>query len=452
MKREADDIKLMTEGSIWKTILLFSIPLILGNLLQQLYSTVDSIIVGNIVGPGALAAVGASTSIVNLLIAFSQGASVGAGVIIAQYLGAGDHKGLEKSVHTALAIALILGTALSIGGLVTTKAILVWMNTPSDVLADSVSYLRIYSCGLIFNVIYNMNAGILNATGNSRRSLIYLCYASVTNIVLDLVFIACLKAGVAGAAAATDISQAVSCVLSFIFLSRTKSEYRVTLRKIALDRKMAVRIVKIGLPTAVQNTVISFSNVLVQSSVNAFGSAAMAGFGAYMKIDGFNILPVTSFSLSVTTFTGQNFGAGRIDRVKKGMFTTLLMSTFYTAFTGLLLLLFSTSVMRLFTSDPSVIAYGSRTLHYFCSCYYLLGMMYILAGTVRGTGKSIPPMLILIFSMCIFRIIYLKLIAPIFGTYDAVMMMYPASWITGLILMSLYTWKGKWLSLPSDHS
>ena len=255
---------------------------------------------------------------------------------------------------------------MTIGGVIFTPSILRLMGTPDDVINDSITYLRLYSCGLIFNVVYNMSAGILNAAGNSKRSLIYLAYASVTNIILDIVLISFLRMGVAGAAIATDISQVVSCILALIFLMKINDSYRVNLRKIKCHSKMAIRIVKIGLPTGIQNMVISFSNILVQASINSFGALAMAGFGAYMKIDGFNILPVMSFSMAVTTFVGQNYGAGKIDRVKKGMWTTIGMGMIYTIVTGALILLFSNEIMRLFTEDKEVITYGRRAIMFFC--------------------------------------------------------------------------------------
>ena len=305
---------LMTEGSIVKSLLLFALPLIFGNLLQQLYNTADSIIVGNFVGANALAAVGSSGSPIYLLIGFSQGLAVGAGVVVSQFLGAKDHREAQEAVHTSLAIAVVMGLLLTVGGVACGRALLVAMNTPAEVLGDAVTYIRIYFGGVLFSVVYNMTAGILNAAGNSRRSLIYLAWASVTNIVLDLVFIVIFRMGVAGAAIATDISQLVSCVLSLRFLIKSTDDCRVIPREIRLHKKMAARIIRVGLPTGIQNMVISFSNVLVQSSVNGYGAVAMAGFAAYMKIDGFNILPVMSFSMAATTFVGQNFGAGKIGR------------------------------------------------------------------------------------------------------------------------------------------
>ena len=432
----------MTEGGIAKKIFFFSVPLILGNLLQQLYNTADSVIVGNFVGSNALAAVGSSTSIICLLIAFAQGVAVGAGVIVAQHLGAKEKQGVEDAVHTALALSAILGVIITAGGVCFSHVLLRWMYTPAEVFDDSALYLQLYFGGLIFSVLYNMAAGILNAAGNSRRSLLYLAIASVTNIVLDLVLIAGFHMGVAGAAVATDISQLVSCVLALRFLGRVHADYRVSIKKIRVQKKMAARIIKIGLPTGIQNMVISFSNVLVQSSVNGFGAAAMAGFGAYMKIDGFNILPVMSFSMAVTTFTGQNYGAGKIDRVKKGMWVTLAMGFAYTILTGILLLTFADPLMRMFTKDAEVIVFGKLAMHYFCPFYFLLSILHGLAGTVRGTGKSVPPMVILLTSLCLFRIIWIQFILPLFGAIDGVFVLYPVSWAFGTVLMILYTWKG----------
>lgn len=436
---------LMTQGNIVKQIFFFSIPLILGNLLQQLYSTVDSIIVGNFVGSNALAAVGSSTSLIYLLIAFSQGAATGAGVVVSQYLGAEDRKRTHDAVHTAVAISIILGLVLTLGGVLLSRQILIWMNTPKEVLGDSVTYLRIYSGGLLFNVVYNMASGILNAAGNSKRSLYYLGYASVTNIILDIVFINILGMGVEGAAIATDISQVVSCILAIGYLVKVNEPYKIKLKDIKLNKSTAGRIIKIGLPTGIQNMTISLSNVLVQSSVNQFGASAMAGFGAYMKIDGFNILPVLSFSMAITTFVGQNYGANKIDRVKKGMWITLAMGAVYTIITGILLLTFSTPLMRLFTNDPNVIEYGKLAMDYFCPFYILISCLQCLAGTVRGTGKSIPPMVVLLTSMCLFRIVWLQVALPFFSTIDGIYVLYPVSWIVGLVLMVIYVWKGKWL-------
>ena len=373
------------------------------------------------------------------------GVAVGAGVVVSQYLGAGDHKETREAVHTALAIAVVMGLLLTVGGVACGRALLVAMNTPAEVLADAVTYIRIYFGGVLFSVVYNMTAGILNAAGNSRRSLVYLAWASVTNIVLDLVFIVGLRMGVAGAAIATDLSQLVSCVLSLRFLMKSEDACRVELSAIRLHRKMAGRIIRVGLPTGIQNMVISFSNVLVQVSVNGYGAAAMAGFAAYMKVDGFNILPVLSFSMAATTFVGQNFGAGKIDRVKKGTFVTLGMCIVYTILTGILLLVFQDPIMHLFTGDETVIAYGKICMLYFCPFYWMLGILQGLAGTVRGTGKSVPPMVVLLVSLCLFRVVWIQFLLPFFSGIEGVFILYPVSWGLGALLMILYAWKGKWM-------
>ena len=444
---EKKNTVLMTEGGIFKNLLFFAAPLILGNLLQQMYNAVDSIIVGNYVGSNALAAVGAGASLIYLLIAFSLGASVGAGVIVSQYLGAKDKEGVHKAVHTAMTISIILGLILTAGGILFSRKLLVMMNTPAEILNDAACYLRIYSYGLIFNVVYNMAAGILNAAGNSRRSLMYLAAAAVVNIFMDLLLIAGLKIGVAGAAIATNFSQAISCILALWFLFRVPADYRISLKSLRIHKAMALRIIQIGLPTGIQNMVISFSNILIQASINQYGATAVAGFSAYLKIDGFNILPVLSFSMAITTFIGQNYGAGKYDRMKKGMWVTLLMGIVYTVLTGILLLTFSGQIMRLFSEDVGVIAYGQTAMRYFCPFYWILAILHSLAGTVRGTGKSIPPMVVLLVSLCLFRIVWIQLVLPYYTSIEGIFILYPVSWLVGAVLMILYTWKGKWIEL-----
>ena len=398
---------IMTEGSIWKKLLMYSIPLILGNLFQQLYNTVDSIIVGNYIGSEALAAVGSSGSIINLLIGFCVGASAGAGVVIAQFFGAQDKEGVRKAVHTTLAIAIAAGVVMTVVGILLVPFLLRAMGTPEEVFGQAVTYLQVYFGGIFFSVIYNMSAGILNAVGNSRRSLIYLMIAAVSNIFLDLLLVVVLKMGIVGAALATDISQLLSCIFILLFLTRSQEIYRVRLREIRFYERMPSQIIKIGLPTGIQHVVISFSNVLVQSSVNSFGAAAMAGFAAYIKIDGFNILPVMSFSTAATTFTGQNIGAGKYDRVKRGMYVSLAMGIIYTIATGILLLIFAPQVIGVFTDNQEVVTYGVYIMKFFCPFYWSLAILHVLSGTIRGTGHTLEPMLVILFSLCVFRVIWI---------------------------------------------
>lgn len=430
----------MTEGNIWKQILLFSVPLVLGNLLQELYNTVDSVIVGNYVGSHGLAAVSAGTALINLFIAFSQGSAVGAGVLIAQYLGAEDEKATHSAVHTSLAVSVVLGAVLSILAFLFGGKILIWMKTPESVLGEASIYLRIYGIGILFNIVYNMAAGIINAAGNAKKSLEYLGVASVLNIILDLVLIVGAGMGAAGAAVATTISQLVSCVLALGYLMQSREIYRVEIRKIRIQKGMLFRIIALGLPTGIQNMLTSFSNVIVQSGVNGFGAGAMAGFGAYMKIDGFNIMPIRSFTMAITTFAGQNYGAGKGERVKKGMWITLAIGAIYTVITAVLLLTFSREMIGLFTKEPEVIRYGVLVMRYLCPFYAILSVMHILAGVARGLGKTLPPMLILITAMCVLRVFWVQLIQPYWHSMDTLCMVYPISWILGMVMMGVYTW------------
>lgn len=435
----------MTEGSIWKKILFFSIPLILGNLFQQLYNTVDSIIVGNYIGSEALAAVGSSGSLINLLIGFCIGASAGAGVVIAQFYGAQDREGVRKAVHTTIAIAIAAGAVLTVVGIVATPILLKVMGTPQEVFDQASIYLKVYFGGILFSVVYNMSAGILNAVGNSKRSLVYLMIAATSNIFLDLLFVVVFKMGIVGAAIATDISQLLSCIFIILFLVRSEDVYRVKLKDIRCYDNLLGKILKIGLPTGVQNIVISLSNVIVQSSVNSFGAVAMAGFAAYIKVDGFNILPVLSFSMAATTFVGQNVGAGRLDRVKKGMYVSVAMGIIYTVCTGILLLAFAPQVIGVFTQNGKVVEYGVYIMRFFCPFYWMLGILHILAGTIRGTGKTMQAMVVFLFSLCIFRVLWIWGAMSVSHKIGGVMLGYPLSWLVGLVMILIYVWKGNWM-------
>lgn len=435
----------MTEGSIWKEILFFSIPLILGNLFQQLYNTVDTIIVGNYIGSEALAAVGSSASIINLLIGFCIGASAGAGVVISQFFGAKDREGVRKAVHTTIAIAIAAGIILTAAGILLAPLLLRAMGTPAEVFHQAVTYLQVYFGGIVFSVIYNMSAGILNAVGNSRRSLVYLMIAAISNIFLDLLFVVVLKMGIIGAALATDISQLISCIFIMVFLVKSQEVYKVKLKEIRFYDNLLGKILKIGLPTGIQNIVISFSNVIVQSSVNSFGAVVMAGFAAYVKIDGFNILPVLSFSMAATTFAGQNIGAGKYERVKKGMYVSVGMGIIYTILTGILLLIFAPQVIGVFTKNQEVVAYGVYMMKFFCPFYWILGILQVLSGTIRGTGKTLQTMLVFLFSLCIFRVAWIWGALSVSHELSGVMAAYPLSWAVGAVMILLYAWKGKWM-------
>ena len=319
METKTQKSTLMTEGSIYQKLIYFAVPLILGNFLQQMYSTVDSIMVGNFVGAHALAAVSSCAIIIIVLVALSQGIAVGAGVVIAQCLGAQNLKHTRLSVHTAITISVIFGVFLTLITLLFSNVILVAINTPDYLLQDSNDYMFYYGIGLVFSVIYNMVTGVLNAAGNSKRSLIYLAWASILNIVLDYLLICVLDGGIKGAAIASTVSQFVACVLSTLYLMRVNTPYKLMLKALKINGKMLIRILRVGLPTGIQGTVITFSNVLIQAAVNSFGYETMAGFGVYLRIDGFNILPILSISMAISTFVGQNIGAQRFHRAHDGI-------------------------------------------------------------------------------------------------------------------------------------
>ncbi|MEY8297644.1 MAG: MATE family efflux transporter [Emergencia timonensis] len=439
---------LMTSGTIWKEILLFSIPLILGNLFQQLYNIVDSIIVGNVVGSSALAAVGASGAIIQLLVGFCIGASAGAGVVTSQYYGARDDEGVRKAVHTTIAISIAAGAILSIIGVLTAPLILDIMGTPEEVFDQASDYLRVFFAGIIFSVIYNMSAGILNAVGNSRRSLIYLIIAAVSNIFLDILFVAVFKMGVVGAAIATDISQLISCIFILRFMRRSKESYRIRLRDVRFYDNLLGKIVKIGLPTGVQNIVISLSNVVVQSGVNSFGATVMASYAAFNKIDGFILLPILSMSMAATTFAGQNYGAREFDRVHKGMKVSIGMGAVYAVVAGALMLIFAPYIIRIFTGEQAVIDYGIYMMKYMYPFYWIIAIFHIATGTIRGVGKTLQAMIMSICSLCAVRILW------IWGSFQfahklyLLLLGYPITWVIGAIMMLIYIKKGKWLEDP----
>lgn len=317
MNKTAQQTTLMTEGSIWKKIIAFAIPLFLGNLFQQLYNTADSLIVGNFLGSEALAAVSSSGSLIFLMVGFFNGIAIGAGVVIGRYYGAREIEKVQKAIHTTIAFGLAAGVLLTLIGVCLTPQLLIWMGTPSDVLPNSITYFRIYFCGSLAFVLYNIFVGILQSVGDSRHPLVYLIVSSVVNILLDLLFVGVFRFGVGSAALATIISQFVSAILCIIRLSRSPEDYRVHIRKIRFDLFFLKQIIQNGLPSGFQNSIISIANVVVQANINSFGKMAMAGCGAYSKIEGFGFLPITCFAMSMTTFISQNLGAKNMTGQKR---------------------------------------------------------------------------------------------------------------------------------------
>lgn len=436
---------IMTEGVIWKQLLAFSLPLLVGNLFQQLYNTVDSVVVGNFIGSDALAAVGSSNSLINLIIGMFMGIGTGAGVIISQYYGADEKQKLHWAVHTTMALSLIGGFLLIALGLLLSPLILVLMGTPESVMPGSVAYLRIFFCGSLFNLVYNMGSGVLRAVGDSKRPLIFLCISSVINIVLDLLFVVVFKMGTEGVGYATVAAQGVSAFLTVRALVRTEDSYCLELDKIKIDRRMMARILKIGIPSGIQQSIISFSNVIVQANVNSFGAAAMAGFGSYSKIDGFAMLPLQSFCMAATTFTGQNIGAKKSRRVKQGVFQGLVISMIYTILISIILYLNAERILRVFSPDQDVIAYGYSSMLILLPFYWTMAIHQILMGSIRGSGRTMVTMLIGVGNMCILRMIYINLLVPFFPSFEAVMWCYPITWLTTMGMDCIYSWKAKWI-------
>ncbi|GLB30497.1 MATE family efflux transporter [Lacrimispora amygdalina] len=436
---------IMTEGVIWRQLLAFSLPLLVGNLFQQLYNTVDSVVVGNFIGSDALAAVGSSNSLINLIIGMFMGIGTGAGVIISQYYGAGEKQKLHWAVHTTMALSIVGGLILIVLGVFLSPLILVLMGTPQSVMPASAAYLRIFFCGSLFNLVYNMGSGVLRAVGDSKRPLIFLCISSVINIVLDLVFVVIFQLGTAGVGYATVAAQGVSALLTVRALVHTDDSYRLELSKIKIDRRMMARVLKIGIPSGIQQSIISLSNVIVQANVNSFGAAAMAGFGSYSKIDGFAMLPLQSFCMAATTFTGQNIGAQKNRRVKQGVFQGLVISMIYTILISIILYLNAERILRIFSPDPDVIAYGYTSMLILLPFYWTMAIHQILMGSIRGSGRTMVSMLIGVGNMCILRMIYINLLVPFFPSFEAVMWCYPITWLTTMGMDCIYAMKAKWI-------
>jgi len=435
-------------GHIVKGILWFSIPLLVGNLFQQLYNTVDAYVVGNYVGKQALAAVGASSPILNMLIGFFMGLSTGAGVVIAQYFGAGDETRLKQAVHSSAALTLVMSVILTIIGLLGTKPLLHAIGTPSDIFLESSVYLSIYFAGIAFNLIYNMGSGILRAIGDSKRPLYFLIIACFINIILDFLFVKYLKWGVAGAGYATLIAQGVSCLLVIYVLMKTKESYQLVLKHIHFHFPILKRIIMIGLPTGLQQSIVSLSNVVVQSYVNVFGSSVVAGYSACIRIDGFVNLPLQSFNMAATTFVGQNIGAKQYERVKKGARITLWLTTAVIVVASLILYVFGKEILAIFNNEADVIAAGRTMQMAFIPFYITLPIVQIYNGVLRGAGKSSVPMYIMVFNFVVLRQIYLAIVTKVTTSVYFVFMGWPVTWITCAIMFFVYYHKVQWL--PQD--
>ena len=443
--KQTENQNLLTVGNVPKKMLLFAVPILFSNLFQQLYNAADSLIVGTFIGGEALAAVSSSGSLILLLIGFINGVSLGAGVLIARLYGANDREDLERAIHTTVALGLVAGAVLTVAGVLLTPQILRLMGTPSDVIDDSVAYFRVYFLGSSAVVLYNMGASILQSVGDSRSPMKYLILSSLINVVLDLFFVAGLGYGVASAALATVISQVVSAFLAFRKLSRTAAPYRVCWRRVRFDLPMLRQVVTLGIPSGVQSSVVSLANVIVQSNINSFGSAAMAGCGAYSKIEGFAFLPVTCFSLALSTFVSQNIGAGRPERVRAGMRFGLLCSPVLAECIGVAIFTLSPLLISAFNSDPEVLAYGVRQARTIAFFYCFLAFDHCSAGILRGAGRATVPMLIMLVCWCLIRVAYISAMVPIVGDILVVFTAYPVTWVLAAVCFVIYLLKVDWL-------
>ena len=436
---------LMTEGSIWKHLIRFAIPLFLGNLFQQLYNIADSIVVGNFCGDEALAAVSSSGSLCHLLIGFFQGVFMGASVIISRRYGAQDDEGVDTAIHTTVVFSLIAGTILTVLGICFTPLILQLMGTPESVMPNSVLYFRIYCAGLLSLVLYNTSNGIFQALGDSRHPLYYLIISSITNVVLDLLFVAVLDMGVAGAALATVLSQCLSAALGFIHLFSGRFLVKLSWKKLQPDPATMKNLIYLGLPSGVQNSMISIANVVVQSNINAFGDTAMAGCGSYSKVEGFVFLPIMSLTMALTTFVSQNLGAKQYDRAKSGAKTGIIMSVIVAQLIGLAYFLLAPQLIGLFSNSPEVVAFGVRQARVESLFYGLLAFAHSAAAVLRGAGRPMIPMAIMLGIWCVLRISYITLMVHLFKVITVVFTAYPVTWGISCILFAYFLIHGNWL-------
>ncbi len=429
----------ITEGVIWKQLLLFFFPILFGTLFQQLYNAADAVIVGRFVGKEALSAVGGGTgTVINLLVGFFVGLSGGASVVISQYYGARKAELVEYAVHTAIAFCILGGFVLMVGGILTAPAILTAMDTPADVLDPSILYIRIYYVGTIGNLIYNVGAGILRAVGDSRRPLYFLIASCFANILLDLLLIVCFDLGVAGAGIATICSQALSAVLVILVLVRVKDMHRLDLHKIRIDRKMLHRIVQIGFPAGLQSVMYSLSNIIIQAAINGLGTDTVAAWTVYGKMDALFWMTISSFGIAITTFAGQNYGAGKMERVRKGISTCLAMCFASTIVISILLNIGGYFLYSLFTSDPEVLRIGMQIVHFLVPTFFTYVCVEVLSGALRGVGDCWIPTVICLSGICLIRVLWIMLAVPQRPNIYTMTFSYPLTWTITSVLFIVY--------------
>ena len=447
MKAEKHQISnQITEGVIWKQLLFFFFPILFGTFFQQLYNTTDAVIVGKFVGKEALAAVGGpAATLINLLIGFFTGFSSGAAVIISQYYGAKKQDDVRKTVHTAIALSIAGGAVIMALGLLFSGTALRAMNTPDDILSLSVMYMRLYFLGVIPSLIYNMGSGILRAVGDSKRPLYFLIMSCIANIVLDILFVKILQMGVAGVAIATALSQVFSALMVVTALMKTEDSYKLYLREIRLSPVFLHNIIRIGLPAGIQSTMYSLSNLIVQASINSFGTDTIAAWTAYGKVDGIFWMIMGAYGVAITTFAGQNFGAGKYDRIKKSVRICLGMAAFTSILLSVIVLAGGRIFFGLFTNDPNFVSIGLGMMWVISPSYVTYICIEILGGTTRGCGDAIPPMLITAVGVCVLRVTWVLAAVPLRPEVSTVAFSYPLTWTVTSLFFIVYYLKGNWL-------
>lgn len=439
MAKYKENVNRITEGVIWKQILVFFFPLLLGTFFQQLYNTADAVVVGRFVGKEALSAVGGTTgTLINLFVGFFVGVSTGATVAISQFYGAKHEEEVNHAVHTAVAMAIVGGAAIMLIGILGAPIALRWMGTPEEVMPYSLTYIRIYFGGVIANLFYNIGAAILRAIGDSKRPLYFLITSCFLNIALDLLFVVVFHWGVMGVAVATVLSQVGSAVLVFLTLSRTKECYRLQPSKIRFHKELLKKIIRIGIPAGFQSLMYSSSNIIIQSGINSFGTDTMAAWTAYAKIDGIFWMTMNAFGISITTFVGQNYGAGKTDRIKKGVRVCLKMCLTVAVFLSVIMYFGGPYVYYLFTDDASVLKIGIGILRFLVPAFFTYVPIEILSGSLRGMGNSLIPMILTALGVCLLRVVWIFTAVRIWRNINVLILSYPLAWAVTSIFFIIY--------------
>ena len=436
----------ITEGVIWKQLLFFFFPILLGTFFQQMYNTADTIIVGRFVGTRALAAVGSTAALINLINGFFLGIGSGATVLLSQFFGAGDRQGVRNAIHTGIGLALILGTLITVLGTTLGQEVLRLSNVPENCFDDAVLYTKIYFSGAVASMVYNMGAGILRAMGDSRRPTVFLVITCFLNIAADLLFVVVFRMGVAGAALATVCAQAISAVLMLFVLYRLPEGMEFRFKNIRMDGRLLRRILYVGVPAGLQLMTFDFANVLIQSGINSFGDVTVAAWTAYIKTDAITWMISGAFGVSITTFVGQNFGAQKYHRIRRGVWVCMAMSVGLVGSLSALILYFRHAILGIYVTDPQVISLGAQILMWTLPFNFVFMPVEVFAGTMRGTGYSLVPTVITCLSVCLFRVLWLLIVVARYHTVKMLAICYPISWVLCATVFYIAYLRGNWLT------